>query len=117
MGNIDKGVFFVKNDKVALELYDLNKKFVKFIYDGKNTAILTDENNEEYILENIVFEIRSLLKNGEDLMMLKNENNVVEEIYFLKVKIDDTLAYEDDFNEKSVKLFDEIKDFVDKSAV
>ena len=117
MGNIDKGVFFVKNDKVALELYDLNKKFVKFIYDGKNTAILTDENNEEYILENIVFEIRSLLKNGEDLMMLKNENNVVEEIYFLKVKVDNTLTYEDNFSEKSVEVFEELKELMEEKAV
>ena len=117
MNNIDKGVFFVKNDKIALELYDLNKKFTMLLYDKKNTVVLVDENNEKYILENIVPEIRSLLKDEENIMMLQNENNKVKEIYFLKVKIDDTLVYEDNFNEKSVELFEYISEFIDKDAV
>ena len=54
MISIDRGVFFVKNDRIALELYDLGKKFIEFVYDGKNTVILTDENYEEYILENLI---------------------------------------------------------------
>lgn len=117
MISIDRGVFFVKNDRIALELYDLGKKFIEFVYDGKNTVILTDENHEEYILENIVYEVRTLLKDGEDLMMMQNENNVVKEIYFLKVKVDNTLAFEDNFSEKSTELFDEIKELIEDKAV
>ena len=117
MFSIDRGVFFVKNDRVALELYDLGKKFIKLVYDGKNTVILTDENNEEYILENIVYEVRTLLKEGEDLMMMQNENNVVKEIYFLKVKVDNTLTYEDNFSEKSVEVFEELKELMEEKAV
>ncbi len=117
MISIDRGVFFVKNDRIALELYDLGKKFIEFVYDGKNTVILTDENHEEYILENIVYEVRTLLKDGEDLMMMQNENNVVKEIYFLKVKVDNTLAFEDNFSEKSVEVFEELKELMEEKAV
>ena len=50
-------------------------------------------------------------------MMMQNENNVVKEIYFLKVKVDNTLTYEDNFSEKSVEVFEELKELMEEKAV
>ena len=117
MISIDKGVFFVKNNKIALELYDLNHKFIKLVYDGKNTIILINEKKEEYTLENIVPEVRSLLKDGETLLVMHNNDNVVKDVYFLKIKLDDKLAFEDNFSEKSKVLVEDLKEFIEQSAV
>ncbi len=112
MKKIDKGVFFIKDDKILLELYDLQGKFIYFIYDGKNTIVLNDEKKEEYILENIVPEVRSELKNKEKIMILHNENGEIKEMYVLNIKIDETLSFKDNFKEKSIEMYNEMNEFV-----
>lgn len=116
MEYIDKGVFFIKNNKVALELYDIDHKFEKISYDGKNTIVLSTAENGEYILKNIAPDIRKLLQDKEKIMMLQNQNGEVAEIYFLTIELDKTLQFEDEYNKKSEEIFDEISNIIDSDV-
>lgn len=109
---IDKSVFFVKNNKVALELYNMELKFTKLVYDGKNTIILSDTENNEYILENIVKEVRGYLRDKEKIMMMQNEDGVVKEVYFLSVDVDNSMNYKDEYIDKCEEMFEEISNII-----
>ena len=55
---LDDFIFYVLDNQVAIGIDNLPIIAQNIIYDGKNTLILQTSENKNYILQNIVLEVR-----------------------------------------------------------
>ena len=100
-------MFYVKDDEVALEVYE-DFRANKIVYDGKNTLVLTDNKNGRFIVQNIVFDVRRLLKKDKTLMIIHSKDDEIEDVYELKIHVNENSIFKDDLREKAKEFFEKV---------
>ena len=99
--------FYVNEGEVALEVFD-EFKADKVVYDGKNTLVLFDGDKGCFIVKNILPNIRKLLKDDVDLLVIHSKDDEIEDVYELKIKVNKDTIFKDDFYEKAQEFFEKV---------
>lgn len=100
-------MFYVKDDDVALEVYE-DFRANKVVYDGKNTLVLTDNKKGSFIVQNIIFDVRRLLRKDKQLMVIHSKDDEIEDVYELRIHVNEDSIFKDDLREKAKEFFEKV---------
>ena len=109
---LDSFEFYTKNNELAILIDCPVAEINNLRWDTKNTIILSMENGEQYILTNILPNIREILEQRETAMVVFKQEQDIVEAYDIKIIKDPTLGFEDLFNEEAIscyRKFEELK--------
>ncbi|MBR1915054.1 MAG: hypothetical protein IJ830_01240 [Alphaproteobacteria bacterium] len=102
---LDEFVFYINDDQVAVSINNIDINAEKAIYDGKNILYLKTPEDKSYALQNIVPEVRSILKKSNELTIILLKDQEFVDAYELELKIDETLSEEDVFSDEAGKFY------------
>lgn len=110
MIELDDFEFLVKDNELAVSV-DLPVCEINNIkWDTRNTLILSTQDGKEYILSNILPNIREMLRTTETIMIIfKQEENIIEAFDSTVIK-DPSLAFDDSFNKDALSLYREFEE-------
>lgn len=107
---LDNFEFHAKNNELAISIYFPVAEIDNLRWDTKNTIILSMKNGEEYILTNILPNIREILKQIKTVMIVfKQEQNIVE-AYDVEIIKDTTMKFDDLFNEEAISCYRKLEE-------
>lgn len=90
--------FYVKDGQVAVSFDEENAILAdRAVYDGKNTLLLAGVDNKVFAVQNIVPEVRSILKNAGEVMVILEKDNEIAGAYELPLEYNEKLDFEDNF--------------------
>ena len=101
---LDDFVFYINAGEVAVGLSDIEINAQKAVYDGKNMLYLKSPNDMQYILQNIVPEVREALKKAKAVTIILLKNGDCQEAYELSLQTDENLFGNDTFFDEAENL-------------
>lgn len=109
---LDDFEFHIKNNELAISVDCPVAEINNLKWDTKNTIILSMEDGIQYVLTNILPNIREILEKTEKVMVIFKQKQDVVEAYDVEIIKDATLEFDDLFNEEAVscyRKFEELK--------
>lgn len=109
---LDNFEFHIKNNELAISIDCPVAEINNLKWDTKNTIILSMEGGEQYLLTNILPNIREILKKIETAMIVFKQKQDIIEAYNVEIIKDTTLEFDDSFNEEAIscyRKFEELK--------
>ena len=109
---LDNFEFHIKNNELAISIDCPVAEINSLKWDTKNTIILSMEDGKQYILTNILPNIREILEKIETVMIVFKQKQDIIEAYNVEIIKDTTLEFDDSFNEEAIscyRKFEELK--------
>ena len=109
---LDNFEFHIKNNELAISIDCPVAEINNLKWDTKNTIILSMEDGKQYILTNILPNIREILEKIETVMIVFKQKQDIVEAYNVEIIKDTTLEFDDSFNEEAIscyRKFEELK--------
>ncbi len=109
---LDDFEFHIKNNELAISVDCPVAEINNLKWDTKNTIILSMEDGTQYVLTNILPNIREILEKTETVMVIFKQKQDIVEAYDVEIIKDATLEFDDLFNEEAVscyRKFEELK--------
>ena len=109
---LDNFEFNIKNNELAISIDCPVAEINNLKWDTKNTIILSMEGGEQYLLTNILPNIREILKKIETAMIVFKQKQDIVEAYNVEIIKDTSLKFDDSFNEEAIscyRKFEELK--------
>lgn len=94
---VENACFYVKDGKAAVSIEDVPVLADSAVYDDKNTLLLAGVDGKTYAVQNIVPDVRMVLKDSDDIMVILEKDNDIAGAYELPLKHNETLGFEDNF--------------------
>ncbi len=102
---LDNFEFYIKNNELAISIDCSVAEINNLRWDTRNTIILTMENGEQYLLTNILPNIRDILQRIETVMIVFKQKQEIVEAYDVEIIKDNTLEFDDLFNEEAISCY------------
>lgn len=112
---IDEACFYLKESGVAVFLNNLAVLAESAVYDGRNTLVLTSGDGKNYAVQNIVPEVRKVLAEADNLMVILGNGEEISDAYELKLQHNDNLGFEDTFFENASKFYEDMVKLVEEA--
>ena len=80
-----------------------------FMYDGRNCAILTRNDEKAFLLTNINPDARKVLNKLDTIVIIERDKGEVSNVYEVEVRHVENIPYPDNFQEDVNKMLDELK--------
>ncbi len=109
---LDNFEFHIKDNELAISIDCPVAKINNLKWDTKNTIILSMEDETQYILTNILPNVREILERIETAMIIFKQKQDIVEAYNVEIIKDTTLEFDDSFNEEAIscyRKFEELK--------
>lgn len=115
---VNHAEFYVKNQEtaIAFDMEEVQPLADKAAYDGKNTLVLLGINNTQFIVQNIVPEVRESLQKQSTIMVILRQKGEIQAAYSLKLETDNNLGFADTFSEQSQQLCTELETIVEPAT-
>lgn len=102
---IENACFYVKDGQVAVSFADTAVLAERTVYDGKNTLALYGIDGKIYVVQNIVPDVREILKKSQNIMVVLEQGGKIAGAYEVFLLINDSLDFEDNFNQEAKGFF------------
>ncbi len=109
---LDEFEFHIKDNELAIFLDCSVAEINDLKWDTKNTIILSMEGGKQYVLTNILPNIREILKRVKTVLIVFKQKQDIVEAYNVEIIKDTTLEFDDSFNEEAISFyrkFEELK--------
>ena len=107
---LDNFEFNIKNNELAISIDCPVAEINNLKWDTKNTIILSMEDGEQYLLTNILPNIREILEKIETVMIVFKQKQDIVDAYDIEIIKDTTLEFDDSFNEEAISCYRKIEE-------
>ena len=107
---LDNFEFHIKNNELAISIDCPVAEINNLKWDTKNTIILSMEDGEQYLLTNILPNIREILEKIETVMIVFKQKQDIVDAYDIEIIKDTTLEFDDLFNEEAISCYRKIEE-------
>ena len=109
---LDNFAFYLKDNEVAVGVNIPVDDVDCLVWDEKNTLILKTENGTEYVLVNILPNVRDVLKSVSLVTVIFTQENDVKDAVDVGLVVNPSLTYDDNFNEEALSCYRSLKSSV-----
>lgn len=107
---LDHFEFHIKNNELAIFIDCPVAEINNLKWDTKNTIVLSMEDGKQYILTNILPNIREILEKIETAIIVFKQKQDIVEAYNVEIIKDATLEFDDLFNEEAISFYREFEE-------
>lgn len=107
---VEKFEFLISGDELAIAVDFPVTNIKNICWDGKNTIVINSENDNKYVLMNILPNIRQMLENTKTLMLIFMQGQEIAEAYDIELTKDTSLEFDDLFYEEAISCYRKIEE-------
>lgn len=106
---VEKFEFLISDNELAIAVDFPVTNIKNICWDGKNTIVINSENDNKYVLMNILPNIRQMLDNTKTLILIFMQGQEIAEAYNIELTKDTSLEFDDLFYEEAISCYRKIK--------
>lgn len=106
---LDNFEFLTDETELAIAVDIAPVEVEKLVWDTQNTIILTTSDQQEYALINILPNVRKLLAQLNEVMVIFKSGADIKEAFEVALMKDDSLKFEDNLHDEAVETYKEFE--------